>query len=242
MRTTLTILLTLFITQCVANEDLFSQANEKYMIEDYQKASRLYEQILENGLESSELYYNLGNCYYHIQDYANSIWYYEKSLLLKNNKQTRENLELSNLEIIDKIDTFPKIFYLKWWSDFVQLNSTWNWQITAIICIWSTLIFVLITIFSSINLTKLIFASIFISSLFFSAANSSYNKNLESSAIIFTSIINVKSAPTQGGKKLFSLHSGTKVKIKDQIGKWLNIEISNGDKGWIQKESCKIII
>ena len=38
MRTTLTILLTLFITQCVANEDLFSQANEKYMIEDYQEA------------------------------------------------------------------------------------------------------------------------------------------------------------------------------------------------------------
>jgi tetratricopeptide (TPR) repeat protein len=242
MRTTLTILLTLFINHCFANEDLFSQANEKYMIEDYQEASRLYEQILKNGLESSELYYNLGNCYYHIQDYANSIWYYEKSLLLNNNKQTRENLELSNLEIIDKIDTFPKIFYLKWWSDFVQLNSTCNWQMTAIICIWSTLIFVLITVFSSINLTKLIFASIFISSLFFSAATSSYNKNLESSAIIFSSIINVKSAPTQAGKKLFSLHSGTKVKIKDQIGEWLNIEISNGDKGWIQKESCKIII
>ena len=227
MRTTLTILFTFFVTQCIANEDLFSQANEKYMIEDYIEASRLYEQILTNGLESSELYYNLGNCYYHIQDYANSIWYYEKSLLLKNNKQTRENLE---------------IFYLKWWSDFVQLNSTWNWQMTAIICIWSTIILVLITIFSSINLTKLVFASIFISSFFFSTANSSYNKNLESSAIIFTSITNVKSAPTQGGKILFSLHSGTKVKIKDQVGKWLNIEISNGDKGWIQKESCKIII
>jgi tetratricopeptide (TPR) repeat protein len=166
MRTTLTILFTFFVTQCIANEDLFSQANEKYMIEDYIEASRLYEQILTNGLESSELYYNLGNCYYHIQDYANSIWYYEKSLLLKNNKQTRENLELSNLEIIDKIDTFPKIFYLKWWSDFVQLNSTWNWQMTAIICIWSSIILVLITIFSSINLTKLVFASIFISSFF----------------------------------------------------------------------------
>ena len=41
------------------------------------------------------------------------------------------------------------------------------------------------------------------------------------------------SAPSEKSTKLFTLHIGTKLKINDQIGDWVNIKIANGNKGWV---------
>ena len=39
----------------------FQEANAAYNDANYEKAAALYEQILDAGLQSSEVYYNLGN-------------------------------------------------------------------------------------------------------------------------------------------------------------------------------------
>jgi|TARA_B110000093_G_C12736045_1_gene312325 hypothetical protein len=49
------------------------------------------------------------------------------------------------------------------------------------------------------------------------------------------------SAPSDKSTNLFTLHIGTKINIKDQIGDWLNINISNGKKGWIRLSDIKEI-
>ena len=46
------------------NETLFNQATEAYNEGAYQKAVDNYLEILDNGQHSAELYYNLGNSYY----------------------------------------------------------------------------------------------------------------------------------------------------------------------------------
>jgi SH3-like domain-containing protein len=68
--------------------------------------------------------------------------------------------------------------------------------------------------------------------LFFS--NSVYNKNKNiRPAIIYSSVIEVMSAPSEESTKLFNLHIGTKVNINDQIENWFNIKLANGKKGWV---------
>ena len=71
-----------------ADNPLFIEANHHYNTENYSSAISLYDSIIENNLESSAIYYNLGNCYYKTQDWANAIWYYDKSLLLKKDINT----------------------------------------------------------------------------------------------------------------------------------------------------------
>ena len=61
-------LIIIFITLCSlnnthANDSLFLQANEEYINEKYEIAISIYDTILSNGFQSSELFYNLGNCY-----------------------------------------------------------------------------------------------------------------------------------------------------------------------------------
>ena len=44
-------------------KDLFTNANSLYKEGKYEEAIKLYEQIEDENLVSSEVYYNLANCY-----------------------------------------------------------------------------------------------------------------------------------------------------------------------------------
>tara|TARA_B100001093_G_scaffold520348_1_gene614924 strand:+ start:13925 stop:14632 length:708 start_codon:yes stop_codon:yes gene_type:complete len=224
----------LFISlSCLANDTIFSNANKLYSESKYIEACKLYLQILEQETESAELYYNIGNCYYRTNDWANAIWFFEKSLQLKNKKETKKNLKLSKLNIIDKIEPLPDLFYKKWWINFIDIFSTKNWQLISIISIWIVCI-----LFFIISKTKIIyFFSIPILCLFIIFSSNKIKS--KKYAILFSHNIAVKSAPSNNGTNLFSLHSGSKIEIIDEVGEWIKIKIANGNIGWITKKHCK---
>lgn len=223
-----------------SGEALFNKANDLYSQENYTDAISIYDSILTLGLESSELYYNLGNCHYKQQNWSNAIWHYEKSLKLHSNNKTLKNLELAKLKIIDNIELIPELFYKIWWRYFITIFSTKIWQFLAILCVWTILIFQLTSQFKESKKGKnLAFLSFIALTLFF-VTHSSYNNNYEKKeAIIFSSTIIVNSAPTTNSSDLFSLHSGSKVLIIDNIGDWINIRIANGNEGWIKQTEVK---
>ena len=61
------------------NEALFNRATTYYNEGEYEKASENYLKIIENGEHSAAVYYNLGNCYYKLNQIAPSIYYYENN-------------------------------------------------------------------------------------------------------------------------------------------------------------------
>ena len=69
----ITLLLFLCISlNTIAEQPLFTKANKTYANDSIAEAITLYDSILASGRESSELYYNLGNCYYKNKDWANA--------------------------------------------------------------------------------------------------------------------------------------------------------------------------
>lgn len=234
-------ILSLFIcSQNFASEQVFELGNKQYVNENYSAAISLYDSILISGLESSELYYNLGNCHYKTNDWANAIWHYEKSLQLNNNKKTKHNLELVKLKIIDRIEPLPQLFYKKWWINLTQNLSTQVWQILTLFGMGFIFILQLISQFTSLKnklITK-IFSAITVIILLIT--QTSYHNNFtKKEAIIFSETITVNSAPTISSTNLFTLHAGSKVEIIDTIGDWINIKIANGNSGWIAQNSIK---
>ena len=230
----------LLCIQTFAGEPLFLEGNKQYTNGDYLAAIALYDSILINQMESSELYYNLGNCYYKTQDWANAIWHYEKSLQLKKNEKTIQNLELVKLKIIDRIEPLPQLFYKKWWSSLTQLLNTQAWQILALLCISFIFILQLISQFTLAKnrlITKIF--SILSVIILLITQTSFHNNSTKKEAIIFSETITVNSAPTNNSVNLFTLHAGSKVEIIDSIGNWINIKIDNGNSGWIIQNSIK---
>ena len=250
----LTFIMSLFIcSQSFSSEQVFELANKQYVNENYSLAISLYDSIITTGLESSELYYNLGNCYYKTNDWANAIWNYEKSLQLKHNEKTIHNLKLANLKIIDRIVPLPQLFYKKWWNNLNQTFNTQFWQILALLSIGFIFIFRIISLFTSLKskLFTKIFSVTTVVLLFLAHGNLKYPESLNPSsypfhnnfckkeAIIFSETATVNSAPSIRSANIFTLHSGSKVEIINIIGDWINIKIANGNSGWVAQNSIK---
>jgi len=240
MKRLIFILSFIFALQSFAGEQLFFQGNSEYANENYSTAISLYDSILTKGLESSELYYNLGNCHYKTQDWANAIWHYKKSLQLEKKENTLHNLELAKLKIIDRIESLPQLFYKKWWNNLTQLFGTKTWQILTLLCIGFVVLLQLLNQYKSLK-NKLILNILYPTTvvLLFITHNSHTQNFVKKEGIIFTSTVIVNSAPSINSTNLFSLHSGSKVEVIDEIGDWINIKIANGNSGWISQNSIK---
>jgi SH3-like domain-containing protein len=60
-------------------------------------------------------------------------------------------------------------------------------------------------------------------------------------AIIFAPTVTIKSSPDASGTDLFVLHEGTKVFIKSSLGEWHEIELEDGNVGWIRQKDLEKI-
>ena len=225
-----------------ADDSLFINANKDYSNESYSEAIKKYESIINNNLESAELYYNLGNCYYKTEQIHKAIYYYEKTLKYNSDfNDASENILLCQLKLIDKIDSMPELFYKTIFKKIKKSLSFNNWFYLTIIFIWIVFLLSIFRVFKRRNtfvLTNLFIVALI---LFFITYNVSSDYTNTRSAIIYASSTNIMSAPSDKSTNLFTLHIGTKINIKDQIGDWLNINISNGKKGWIRLSDIKEI-
>ena len=85
-------------------------ADTEYEKRNYQQAIKDYEELLQNGV-SYEVYYNLGNAYYRLDNIPRAILSYERALRLSpNDEDVRVNLKMAQSKTIDKIIPEPKIF------------------------------------------------------------------------------------------------------------------------------------
>jgi tetratricopeptide (TPR) repeat protein len=221
-----------------ASDSIFSIANSEYDNENYKSAIEKYQEIVSDSLESPELYFNMGNCFYKLEDYASAIFFYEKSLLIQNDFiDAKENIELVKTKLIDKSEMMPKLFYLNWLEKIKNLQDLTSWKKSSIILIAISLLFFLLSLTLKLRLQKIANIFLFISLItFFITFYAVNNLNDKNQAIIFSNSSDVKSAPSENSKNLFTIHLGTKVLLIDKIGNWHNIKLENGSKGWIKDE------
>jgi len=234
--------------QAMTPDSLIVTANNAYNQGLYDSALNTYDQVIKEGVESGELYYNIGNAYYKNNDVASAILYYEKARkLLPNDEDISYNLSIANSMIVDKIEKVPELFYYRWWNFFYNALDADAWTIFALISFSFLIVTIGLFIISKKRQYRKL--SFYIGILFllitiatFSLASQKYYYNIEhKEAIVFISSITVKSSPTQNAVDLFVIHDGTKVRIIDRIDNWVEIKIQNGSVGWLPEESLKEI-
>ncbi len=241
----LLVLFLFVVASTIANpQSDITKANKAYQEGLYTSSVELYEKVIKEGYASSELYYNLGNAYYKLNEIPSSILYYERALKLDpGNEDIIYNLRVANNQIIDKIDQLPKLFYERWWDSLKQMHSPDNWAIFSIVLI--TVFFVIIALFflsTSIRTRRWLLTVgivfLLLTSLVFIIANDTYTKAMEKhEAIVFSASLSVKSSPEESGTDLFVIHEGLKVQIIDELTGWKEIRIDNGSKGWVKSET-----
>lgn len=237
----------LFFSLIILNQNLttlFDEGNSFYNNGNYEQAIEKYSSIIKSGYESSELYYNLGNSYYKLNDIANSIFYFEKSLLLDpNNLESKNNLSFANNMTIDRIETVPVNQIAKFIFNLSTLFKYQQWFYVALFIELISVVFFVLYLFNKNPNTKRKYFSSFISFfiLFSIVLAISFNSKSISDkynpAIIFENRIAFKTEPNERSEQIFELNKGTKVNIIEEVNEWSLVELSNGSKGWILKSS-----
>ena len=237
----------LFFSLIILNQNLttlFDEGNSFYNNGNYEQAIEKYSSIIKSGYESSELYYNLGNSYYKLNDIANSIFYFEKSLLLDpNNLESKNNLSFATNMTIDKIDTIPVNQIAKLTSKISTILKYQQWfYVTLFIELISVVFFVLYMFNKKPNYKRKYFSlSISFFILFCLVLAISFNSKSISDkynpAIIFENRVAFKTEPNERSEQILELNKGTKVNIVDDVNEWSLVELSNGSKGWVLKSS-----
>jgi len=221
-------------------------AKVAYTSGDFAKAAHLYLRVAEHGYESSQLYYNIGNCYYKQMQIASAIYFYQKALKLDPSfEDAKYNLKLAQELIVDKIEAVSPPFYKRWYKSIYTALPPNTWAVLTVI-FFVVFIIGMFILFSPINMVLRriaipisIFALIF-SILIFAIASSSYNyvvnKNL---GVIMEPTVFVRSTPSEEGTPLFTIHEGLTVKITNFIDGWYQIRLDDGRVGWLPQNTLE---
>ncbi|MCD4731355.1 MAG: tetratricopeptide repeat protein [Bacteroidales bacterium] len=252
MKTIINILIFLslfFQSAFSANIDtIFSKANQEYSNELYTNAIEDYNLIIQNGYESAELYFNLGNAYFKTNDIPSAILYYEKAKKLNpNDEDISFNLNVANTRIVDKIEPVPELFLKQWWRSIYNIFNANTWAIASVagfILFFVLLAFYLLSKYIVIRKSAFYSGLIVLLITLFTFTVSLQKYNLlkhQKEAIVFIPTITVKSSPNQNSVDLFVIHEGSKVRILEKVGNWYEIKIASGSVGWLPAEALKDI-
>jgi len=109
-----------------SSDKIFETADSLFQKNEYELAINYYNKILGNNLESPEIYYNLGICYFKIKEYRNSKKNFQKSLILNpKNKLSEHWIIQINKKINEK--NLPQMFYVEWRDYIVNIFDTFTW-------------------------------------------------------------------------------------------------------------------
>lgn len=227
----------------------FENANQLYRSGGYEKAAKIYEEILAQGYESPELYYNLGNCYYKSNNVPAAILQFERARKLKpQDEDIVHNLTLANLRTEDRIEPIPDLFFINWWRKWTELASADQWAIIGLVSLWLALCMIIgiFYIYRSLLIRRIFSITAVLALLLFAVsflAAIDRHKIIENHkfAIVFSQSTDVKSAPDTQSTGLFVLHSGVKVELIDRVGDWNKVRLADGKVGWMQSSNFKII-
>lgn len=227
------------------DEARITEGKKAYEAGKYDAALAAYTQLTQKGYQSFELYYNLGNTYFKLNDIANAILNYERAKKLN---QTDEdllfNLQLANTKITDKVSVLPTGNGFKKLTQSLN-TDTWGLLSLAAFILATGTLFLFLYI-QSLSLKRFVLGTFFVL-IFFSIfayvlahQSEKWRKNA-TEGIIFNPSVTVMSSPNASGTQLFVIHEGLKVEILESNNKHLKIKLADGNVGWINETDLEKI-
>ena len=227
-------------------DSLWTRGVAAYADGRWDDAREAWTGISAQGLESAELYYNIGNACFKGGDVAHAILWYERSLKVDPSfGDARFNLEFARTQVQDRIDEVPEFFLETWGRKACWLLPSGVWAALCILFFAATLAMLLLFLLGRggarkagffVGIATLLLTLLCLDFAFWQRTDA----RKHDSAIVTEPVTEVKSSPGSG-VSLFVLHEGTKVKMLETVGDWENIELSDGRQGWLKLGSVERI-
>ncbi len=233
------VVLMMVFSSTVFGSLMLNQAEQFYKDKKYDKALITYQHLLESSPKSVSLLYNIGNTYFKLNKVGYSIGYYRRALKWEPlNKDIRYNLTLARKGVVDSASV-PNSIYQKvmGWVALISLNMSYY-------ILMLSLFFVLLVFwclqkkkFSREILMNVAVVSVVTCAMAFVLFFLTMNRYSQDYVVVIEKKASVYSGPSDVMALLFYVHEGHECKIVNTSGRWSEIELLNGFKGWIPTES-----
>ena len=221
-------------------QKVFTDANQAYQEGNYRMAADGYESILKSGnVFSKELFFNLGNAYFRLNQIGLSLLNYERALRLDpSDESIQQNLVVARTRVSDDIEPVTTVFFIRWWHNLRGAFPADTWAIFGLFFLWLGAIgFAFWLLANERDRKKYGFVTgltaVPLSILLFLLAQTSASVLKTPYGIIITPETALKNAPDPNATAINKLHEGLKIEILDTIGTMTKVKLPNGEDGWL---------
>lgn len=226
-------------------DNKFENANLLYKASNYEESLEKYLEIKNKNIISSELYYNLGNTYFRLNDYPNCILYYERALRLEpNNNNINNNLKVVKSRLKGDTYVLSEFFLFSFWKDVANLFMPKIWIIINVLLFLLTCVSFIFYYYTIDKKVLSFYIFLGLSFLFINSFSLGITRqrllNDRSYAIVFFDNVQGKDSPDSKLNSKYSFYKGQKLKIIDEMDSWYKIRIEDGKEMWGEK--CNFVI
>ena len=256
-----------FVAQAknITDNKSLNEAKAYYEQKQYEQAKDIYNDLISKGVESSEIYYNLGNIYYSAGDVGNAVVCHLRALKMDpSNANADNNLKVIMSDIEDKnkmelkgknINVLPDdlSFFENLYNALIVNVSSNVWAIVGIVFFLLTITGAVLYIFLDNVLIKKIgffggiisITIVIIANVFAFVGRKEYYTN--DTAVIIPYSIQLKKEYKDNSVEVSTpLHSGTILNVIDEHidvndEKWVKLRLNSEIAGWAQEKDIIII-
>jgi len=220
-------------------DELFAAGNAAYEEERYDDAVAAYQKVLGFGVTDPRVLYNLGNAHFRLGRLGPAILNYERALRLDpSDREARDNLELSRGLIRDRVGE-PELQYpIRVVKETLEAIPTPSIAWVFLVCVWAAAAAAgAIPLAGSWIRRRLLgYATVALGLLALTAGASLLYRGRQDAApiaIVLEDRIDVRSGPGEENTILFTVHEGTRVELRNNLERWVQVSLPNGLSGWV---------
>lgn len=218
-------------------QTLFAQGNDAYANGNFDQAREAYQRLIEAGLDSPDVLYNLGTAELSRQDLGNAVLHLERAKKAGKSEDIDANLAVARSRQLDQVVTlyFEKAFVQRI-VDATSENlvawifvSSWFLAFTALV-----LKRVLVKNVKTLSIVSAFCFAIAIPSGLLVWGHLHVRRSVLE-AVVLSPAAAAREFPKETLKPLFEVHAGLKVQVLEDSGKYVRIRLPNGLEGWTEK-------
>lgn len=225
---------------------LFYNANRSYEKRDYVKAVEDYVAILDSGLESGSLYYNIGNGFLKLGKVGFAILCYEKARrLIPQDSDLKANLAYARSQVDAPAMNIPEENVVLKGIKRVFEDFSLNMIALAALALYLVVILVaaLLILVPSAGRFKPLFLLLVLGSLLSLTGLGVryYDEEILKHGIVVLKSVETKYEPIDKSTTYYRLQEGNDVLVMNTRDGWRQIKRADGKIGWVKKEAVEEI-
>ncbi len=235
----------------VTTRDTMGTANHLYEDGHYAAAAQAYQQLVEQGVADSALFYNLANAYFKLGDHGRAILNYRRAQqLAPRDPDIAANLALARARAVDQFEVASEDGVVSQLGNTVQSRFTLNELAMGVLAAW-ILFALLLILFGSARAGSawrkglrypLVAVAIVLVVGVLALGRALSTDRQFSEGVIVAAEVDVTSGP--GGQYVteFTLHSGAEVDLIETRGNWARLALPGDElEGWVPASAVEAV-